>query len=114
PVSLGAPYPLRHRATLRADIAEGVRWLRGSAVVRLTVLSAAFLNLVRAATLAVLVLYALQDLHAGRFGFALLNTALAAGSVIGSALASRLARFVPERLIVLGGPAVTGLTYLLM
>lgn len=100
--------------TLRQDIREAANWLWHSGLIKRTIISATALNLVRSGTLAILVLYALQILHTGKLGFGLLSTTLAAGSLLGATLSGRTLRYVPERLLLLGAPALIGADYLLM
>jgi MFS family permease len=92
------------RTTIRADIAAGVRWLRGHAFLRgLTLISAGDCLVQNLAT-GVLVLYVLEVLHlpSGDFGFFLLVTGV--GGLLGGVCATRLARRVGRGpALVLGG-----------
>ena len=72
-------------ATMRQDVREGVVWLWGHQLLRALALLLAVINAAFAAGEVVLVLYALEDLHAGRLGYSLLLGVLALGSVVGGA-----------------------------
>lgn len=80
-----APPPPRTRGTrLRAQIAEGLRWLWGHAAMRtLTVVIVAF-NVTFGAAWSVLVLYAGERLGLGDIGFGLIATVGAVGGILGS------------------------------
>lgn len=80
----------RRRGRMRADVVEGLRWLRATPPVwRLTVLIGLF-NVTFGATYAILVLYATELLGLTDVGFGLLLTASAVGGVVGSGLFERL------------------------
>lgn len=102
------------RSSLRLEILEGAAWLRRSGVVMLNVATATSLNFVRAATLAVLVLYSLHTIEVGAVGFAILNMLLAAGALLGSATAALIVRRVSESMILLYVPYVIASCYLAM
>jgi MFS family permease len=87
------------RRSLRSDIAEGVRWLRGNSVLRSLSLTAAAVNLLVHGTWAIFVLYSLQVVGTGRIGFGILISAFAVGGVIGGMFASRIALRGPGRAI---------------
>ncbi len=69
---------------IRADVAEGLRWVRHHAAVRTLVLTIAVFNVTYGAAWSVLVLYATERLDAGPAGFGLLTSALAVGGLIGT------------------------------
>lgn len=96
-----AERPEGPRRTLRAEIAEGLRWLWGHPLLRPMALILGMLNLAGNAALSLAVLFALEILGLDEIGFGLLLTAGAAGSLAGTALASRLSRrFGPGRTIL--------------
>jgi MFS family permease len=111
----GSYRPARaERTTLRADMIEGVRFLRRHHLLRgLTLISAgcAFAGTIGTG---VLVLYVLEVLHlpAADFGLVLLVAGL--GGVLGSLVTPRLARVLGRRDALTGGAVVTALATGLM
>lgn len=98
----------RRKRTMRADIAEGIRWLRSHRLLRLLAIVLGIVNLVESATMAIFVLYALEELGLSQGQFGLLLTAGAVGGLAGSIVAPSLsARLGPGRLLV-AAVAVTG------
>jgi MFS family permease len=87
------------RATLGADIAEGVRWLARHQLLRLLGGAIGLMNLTLAAATAVLVLYSQERLGLGSTGFGVLMACLAVGGIAASLVAERIV----DRL----GPATT-------
>jgi predicted MFS family arabinose efflux permease len=85
--------------TLRAEIAEGVRWLLGHRLLRLLAAAIALMNLTLSATLSISVLYAQERLGLGSVGFGLLVATVAVGGIAAGAVA--------ERVIGWLGPATT-------
>jgi MFS family permease len=86
----GLPRAAKSRATqprseqrMRAQIAEGVRWLAGHRLLRTVALLLAVSNFSSQMGQATLVLLATQTLHVGTGGYGLLWTAAAIGSVLG-------------------------------
>lgn len=73
------------RSTLRADIAEGVRWTWHHPAVRTLVLTILIFNVTFGAAWSVLVLYAQQRLGLGDVGFGLVTTTQAVGGLVGVA-----------------------------
>ncbi|MFI9553044.1 MFS transporter [Nonomuraea endophytica] len=109
-------------ATLRADIAAGLRYLwRQKVLRRLAVLTGLF-NFASNATSAVLVLYATGPMNLPEAGYGLLLGAIAAGSLVGSLagawLERRLGRTwtlalaLPAGAVLIGVPAATTSPYL--
>jgi len=82
---VGAP-----SATLRAEIAEGIRWLWRHRLLRTLALALTLLNVTFVGWNAVLVLPALERLGVGQAGFGALLTAHAGGAVLGSLVAARV------------------------
>ncbi|GEL94096.1 MFS transporter [Cellulomonas composti] len=76
----------RHeRSHVRADIAEGVRWVWHHAAVRTLVLTIFIFNVTFGAAWSVLVLYARDHLGLGAIGFGLITTVQALGGLVGTA-----------------------------
>jgi len=82
------------RASLRREIAEGIRWLAGHPGLRMLAVAICVLNLMLGSTLAILVLYVRVRLGMGPVGYGMLLACSAAGGVIGTMIVKRLvARF---------------------
>ena len=73
-----------HRATLVAEIREGLRWLLANRLLRTFGLLIGLLNVTLTAALAILVLLARERLGLGEIGYGALFTALAVGALAGS------------------------------
>jgi MFS family permease len=71
-------------ATMRADIGEGVRWLRDHTLLRTLAIALGVMNLFGTAMISILVLYALEVLKLSATGYGLLLSAGAVGGLIGS------------------------------
>jgi predicted MFS family arabinose efflux permease len=76
--------------SVRAEIAEGFRWLMGQRLLRMMSILIGLLNVTLTAATAVLVLLARERLGLGSVGYGLLFTALAAGGILGSVVGDRL------------------------
>jgi predicted MFS family arabinose efflux permease len=85
--------------TLRAEIAEGVRWLARHRLLRVLAVAIALMNLTLSATLSISVLYAQERLGLGSVGYGLLLSSMAVGGIAAS--------LVAERVIAWLGPATT-------
>lgn len=103
------------RTTLRADIAEGLRFLWANRVLRTLAVMTGVSNLAINATFAVLVLYLVGPTSAGGLtdpGYGLLLTATAVGGLLGSVIADRVERRLGRSrslaLTVVGGAAMAG------
>jgi hypothetical protein len=81
---------------LRAEIAEGLRFLFGHRLLRACVLLVSASNLAFMAGEAVLVLFATEELGLGSRGYGLLLAAVALGGLPGSLLAARVGGRVPR------------------
>jgi MFS family permease len=79
------------RPSLRADMAEGLRWLVGHKPMRTLALTILAFNVTFGAAWSVLVLYASERLGMDAVGFGLITTAIALGGLIGAATYGRLA-----------------------
>lgn len=88
------------RARIRDDIVEGFRWLWGRPLLRDLAITLGVINLASTLAFATFVLFAQEVLDLGAVGFGVLSIAAAAGSVLGSALASN----VSDR--IGGGPSL--------
>src|SRR4029453_6026564 len=80
----------RARTSLRADIAEGVRWLWGHRLLRALAVTMGFGNLVFCAAFAIFVLYSYSRLGLSSFGYGVLLIAFAVGGLAGTLVAPRL------------------------
>lgn len=78
-----AAQPGSEQQRMRAEIAEGVRWLAGHRLLRTVALLLGVSNFCSQMGQATLVLLATQTLHVGTRGYGLLWTAAAVGSVLG-------------------------------
>jgi MFS family permease len=91
------------RPSLRAEIAEGLRWLLAHRLLRALAGMVAVINLLGSAHDAILVLFAQERLGLGSVGFGLLLTGSAAGGVVGSVVAPWLGRHLGPAAMLLGG-----------
>jgi MFS family permease len=82
------------RRSVRADLAEGFRWLFRQRMLRTMAVLIGLLNLTLTAATAVLVLLARERLHLGAVGYGALFTCEAAGAVLGSVRGDWLIRRV--------------------
>lgn len=86
------PVPGRAPSSLRADMAEGLRWLLAHPPMRTLALTIFAFNVTFGAAWSVLVLYAGDRLGMDAVGFGLLTTAMAVGGIIGTLSYGRLER----------------------
>jgi MFS family permease len=77
-------------ASFLSDLRAGLRWFSGSPLIRLLTGLIAQLAFCQAVVLALLVLYARQDLHLSETGYGLLLGISAAANVVGAATVNRL------------------------
>ncbi|WP_018684548.1 MFS transporter [Actinokineospora enzanensis] len=97
------PTPKAERSSIRAEIVEGMRWAWSHRLLRTMAVSLCLMNILLAATTAVLVVYSAQRLGLDDFGFGLLFAALAVGALLGSVVAPWLRdRFGDSLLIRVG------------
>jgi MFS family permease len=80
--------------TVRAELAEGFRWLAGQRMLRTMAVLIGLLNVTLTAATAVLVLLVRERLHLGAVGYGALFTCLAVGALLGSACGDWLIRKV--------------------
>lgn len=90
---------------IRHDIVEGLRWLWRHKLLRTLGIMTGVFNMTGFATFSIFVLYALEILHLSEAGYGVLLAITAAGGVIGSLVAPRLAGFFgdgPSFYIIIG------------
>ena len=80
------------KATIRAQIAEGLRWLARHRLLRVVAVLLGILNFANQMGQAVLVLLATQTLHVGSVAYGFLLAATAVGSVVGGLMSPPLVR----------------------
>lgn len=95
-------------AKLRAELADGLRWLRGHPLLRRLVIVAGLLSLVSELAQAQLVLYALEDLRLSDATFGLFAFVGGIGGLLGAGIAPRLVRAAGRRAVVVGGVVCCG------
>lgn len=78
----------RQPRSVRAEVAEGFRWLARQRLLRTMAVLIGLLNLTLTAAIAILVLLATERLHLGSVGYGLLFTCMAVGGVLVSSSAS--------------------------
>ncbi len=83
-IAIGAPDRPKGSATVRGEIAEGLRWVRNHAAVRTLTVTVIAFNITFGAVWSILVLYASERLGLGEIGFGLLITATAVGGILGT------------------------------
>ncbi len=99
-------------ASIRADIAEGVRWLVRHPAVRTLALTILIFNVTFGAAWSVLVLYATHRLHLGATGFGLIVTVQALGGLLGTGAYGWIVRHVSLGNIMRVGLVIETLTHL--
>jgi len=99
---------------LRADIAEGVRWLLGHRVLRTICWLLALVNMVEMAGLAMLVLLAQEVLGLDARGYGLLLACLAVGGMLGGTVVARLHRRLGDQGSVVGSMLLMGAAWALL
>lgn len=109
-----APRVERAQTTLGADIKEGLRWLRGHALLRNLSVFAALTNFVLHATFGIFVLYALEILRLDAAGFGLLLSVEAVGVLCGSLLAAEIKRRIGIGPAIFAALLVAGLANLVI
>ncbi|WP_449369310.1 MFS transporter [Actinoplanes awajinensis] len=104
-----APEPVRG---LRADIAEGLRWLWQHRLLRVLTLAMGVANVAFCAAFAVFVLYARDRLGLSDIGYGFLLTTFAVGGLAGAGLATRLSHRFGTATVLRAGLIVEALTHL--
>jgi MFS family permease len=102
----------RERRHLRADVAEGVRWLWGNAPVRTLAMLITVFNITFGAAFSIWVLYALERLGLDERGFGLLMAASAVGGLTGSVVFAQLERRFPYATLLRAGLLIETFTHL--
>jgi MFS family permease len=108
------PEPRWDQATLRVDMAEGLRFFRRSPVLPLLTALTAGLALFQAAVLSPFVLFALKDLGLSKPGYGLFLAITALGNVIGALVAPTLRRYFSTATILSVGGAVAAVAFLVV
>ncbi|MEU0796051.1 MFS transporter [Amycolatopsis sp. NPDC005961] len=93
----------RPRTRLRTELADGLHWLRGNALLTRLLVIAGLLSLVSELAQAQLVLYALDDLRLSDATFGLFAFVGGIGGLLGAGVAPRLVRAAGRRVVVTGG-----------
>jgi MFS family permease len=91
-VATSASNEVRERASLRAEMVEGIRWLVAHPPMRTLAVTIFTFNVTYGAAWSVLVLYAGDRLGMNEVGFGLMTTAIAVGGLVGIASYGRLER----------------------
>lgn len=98
-------------ANLRAELAEGFRWLRHSRLVLRLVVIAGLISLVSELAQAQLVLYAIEYLRLSEAAFGLFAFVGGIGGLLGAAAAPRLVKATSRRTVLVGGTAGCGAAF---
>lgn len=98
--------------TIRADIGEGLRWLRARPSLRNLSIIAALTNMALHGTFAIFVLFVLEELDLSAAAFGVLLSIEAVGALAGSLLAARIRKRVGIPLALAAALAVAGLANL--
>jgi predicted MFS family arabinose efflux permease len=96
------------KRSLRGEIAEGVRWLRGHRLLRTLALLLGALNFAGWLGLATAVLFAQEILGLNDTGFGILLTSMAVGGVIGGIVGARVASALGPGTALIVSLAATG------
>jgi hypothetical protein len=100
--------PADPATSMTRSLLDGVRWLRGHALLRDVGIIVAVSNIVYGACWAIFVLFAREILGLGALGFGIVGGCIATGGVLGSVVAARIASRLGERgsfLLVVFGTA---------
>lgn len=106
------PQAPRAKTTIRADIAEGLRWLRARPSLRNLSYVAALTNVALNGTFAIFVLFALDELGLSAAAFGLLLSIEALGALAGSLLASRIRKHMGIPLAITAALLLAGVANL--
>lgn len=99
-----------YTTTLRTEIMEGLRWLLAHRLLRAIAIMVGVTNLLAGAWLAILVLFAKDELHVTDTGYGLLLAAFAAGGTLGSLFAARLSQRFGTARVLLAEVVLEGVT----
>lgn len=104
--------PAASPTSVRADIGEGLRWLRGNPLLLALAIASGSVNFFTTFFDSLLVLYVLEILDLGPQGFGILLTGFAAGGLLGSLAASRVAAVIGRAYANAIAIAIVGVTVL--
>ncbi|MCR3720238.1 MULTISPECIES: MFS transporter [Prauserella salsuginis group] len=104
----------RPAATLRSDLADGMRWLIANPIMWRLVVAAGGLALTSELAQAQLVLYALEDLSLTEAAFGVFGLVGGLGGLAGAAVASRLIDRFRGRYVLAGSMATAGAAFVAM
>jgi MFS family permease len=107
-------HEVRERPNLRAEMAEGIRWLMAHPPMRTLALTILTFNVTYGAAWSVLVLYAGERLGMDEVGFGLLTTAIAVGGVVGVTSYGQLERRFALGDIMRVGLVIETVTHLIL
>ncbi|MCF0092028.1 MFS transporter [Micromonospora sp. MH99] len=99
------------RASLRAEVAAGVRWLWRHRLLRTLAVSMGLGNIAFGAAFAVFVLYCRERLGVSTVGYGFLLSAFAVGGLVGSAVAARLTRAFGSATLLRAGLVIEVVTH---
>jgi putative nucleotidyltransferase with HDIG domain len=109
---LGVPDRLRAHQTgslqLARDIREGSRFIFTNRILRSTMALTLFAAILGGVTFPLLVVFAIDTLGGGPFGYGILEAAIGAGAVVGALSASAAMARWPAGILILAGVAGTG------
>ncbi|KZB81634.1 MFS transporter [Amycolatopsis regifaucium] len=106
------PRPAERASTeLRAELAEGFRWLKNHRLVSRLVVVAGLISLVSELAQAQLVLYAIEYLGLSEAAFGLFAFVGGIGGLLGAGIAPRLVKTSSRRTVLLGGTACCGAAF---
>jgi MFS family permease len=95
------------RRTIRGDIAEGLRWLRGHRLLRTLAVLLGVLNLTGAMANSTFVLFALEELDVSETAFGMLLAGRAVGCVVGGLVGGRVVEALGQARALLSAAVVT-------
>jgi MFS family permease len=102
------------RAGLRAEIAQGLRWLLAHRLLRALAVLVGLMNLASMAGQAIMVLFAQEQLGLGSVGYGLLLAAHGLGGVLGSLVATRLGRHAGTATLLISAVLVRAVAWLVL
>jgi len=108
------PSDISENATrgLWRDIREGLAWYRSSRPLVVVTATVAVLAFAQAMVSAIMVLFALERLHLGSFGYGFFMAAVALGNVLGGLIAARVLRRTHTDTVLLAAMIVSSAAYL--
>lgn len=100
------------RTTLRAAIAQGVRWLAGHRLLRTLTITVAVSNVALSAAISIMVLAVQERLGVGPMGYGLLLSCVAVGGILGALVTPRITALIGAATALRAGLIVEALTHL--